>query len=424
MTKFACRAYLLKVIAGTTLIVATAFLSACVQHPESFKKPDMTTLSPRLQSLFETTKTVCFGRFVIDIPATATQVFGAAGEAGPEIFYLAGAGDQVAQYVAADLAEAENDRKFLSQKNAASLPLFGKVLDGIVPGQKLTINSKDQVGYFINSYISLGNDLFIQHIGSVLPKNYDASMFNDIARHLRLRTEDEIPTEPGSCIAGGFLPIPLDYERVSIGIRLKELPDVHLSIEVHKNGNRLEAGADLETLLKEGEAMARAEGHSGAYARIKTFRRGPRQLGPWQGSEMLARKPAYKKDTEAHEFYFHSLGAVNDPLQPQIDIRLDSGVKGNATARTRPSITDEEAVALWDKLIGTIRVRPIVEAATGIAVTCVSKHCTCLHHCDGMVTATDPRHTIDCANVANVANHGPITSCGAALHATLAHFDQ
>jgi len=29
----------------------------------------------------------------------------------------------------------------------------------------------------------------------------------------------------------------------------------------------------------------------------------------------------------------------------------------NKTARIKPSITDEEAVALWDKLIGTIRVR-------------------------------------------------------------------
>lgn len=38
-------------------------------------------------------------------------------------------------------------------------------------------------------------------------------------------------------------------------------------------------------------------------------------------------------------------------------MRLDSGVKNNKTARTKPSVTDEETVALWDKLIETIRVR-------------------------------------------------------------------
>ena len=75
---------------------------------------------------------------------------------------------------------------------------------------------------------------------------------------------------------------------------------------------------------------------------------------------MVARKPAYNGDSEAHEFHFHSLGALHDPLQPQIDVRLDSGVKSNKTARTKPSVTDEEAVALWDKLIDTIRVRQTV----------------------------------------------------------------
>ena len=154
----------------------------------------------------------------------------------------------------------------------------------------------------------------------------------------------------------------LEYERVRIGVRLKEFPDVHLSVDVHKNGNKLEQSARLELLLKEGEEMAKAQGHGDAYARIKTFRRGARQLGPWKGFEMVALKPAYKDDTDAHEFYFHSLGAVHDPLQPQLDVRLDSGVKNNKTARTKPSITDEEAVALWDKLIGTIRVRQTSDA--------------------------------------------------------------
>ena len=154
----------------------------------------------------------------------------------------------------------------------------------------------------------------------------------------------------------------LEYERVRIGVRLKEFPDVHLSVDVHKNGNKLEQSARLELLLKEGEEMAKAQGHGDAYARIKTFRRGARQLGPWKGFEMVALKPAYKDDTDAHEFYFHSLVAVHDPLQPQLDVRLDSGVKNNKTARTKPSLSDEEALALWDKLIGTIRVRQTGDA--------------------------------------------------------------
>lgn len=288
-------------------------------------------------------------------------MFGVA-EAGPEISSLPGEAARVEHYVATDLTAIETSREFLDKRDHIRLPLFGKVIDGIVPGQKITFDSKDGVGYYINSYVPIGSDLFIQHVSSIMHQEYNVELFNDVAGKLRGRADGEIPSEPGTCIAGGFLPMALEYERIRFGVRLAEFPDVHLSIDVHKNRATLEVDADLERTLKEGEELAKAQGHGAAYARIKTFRRGTRQLGAWKGSEMLARKPAYKQDTEAHEFYFHSLGAVHDPLQPQLDIRLDSGVKNDRTARTKPSITDEEAVALWDKLIGTIRVRPTTAA--------------------------------------------------------------
>ena len=74
-----------------------------------------------------------------------------------------------------------------------------------MPGQKITFNSKDQVGYYINSYVPVGKDLFIQHVGSVMHEDYNVDLFNDVAKHLRLRADDEIPAEPGTCIKGGFL---------------------------------------------------------------------------------------------------------------------------------------------------------------------------------------------------------------------------
>ena len=313
-------------------------------------------MTSRVQSLFQETKSVCFGRFLIDIPKSATVVFGPA-EAGPFISYLSGQGHEIPRRVAEDIAAASNSRKYFDEENLAQLPLLGKVIDGAVLGQKITFDTKTGVGYYINSYVPVGHDLFVQHISNVMHEDYNAAVFNDVASHLRLRAADEIPAEPGSCIAGGFLPVALEYERVRIGVRLKEFPDVHLSVDVHKNREKLETAASLELTLQEGAELAKAQGHGDAYARITTLRRGARQLGTWDGYEMVARKPADNDNTEAHEFHFHSLGAPHDPLKPQIDIRLDTGVNNNRTARTKPSLTDEEAIALWDKLIGTIRVR-------------------------------------------------------------------
>jgi hypothetical protein len=57
------------------------------------------------------------------------------------------------------------------------------------------------------------------------------------------------------------------------------------------------------------------------------------------------------------------LGAPHDPLQPEFDIKLDTGVKDNQTANTKPSLTDEEAVAVWDKLTSSLRVRTSKDAS-------------------------------------------------------------
>lgn len=321
----------------------------------------MNALPSRLASIFETKKTMCFGRFLIDIPVTATLVFGPA-EAEMPIDYFPGDEEKLGRRLAEHMAKVEESRDFLTQDDIARLPLFGKIVDGVMPGQKIAHGSTDQVGYSVYSFVPKGEDLFVQYLHSVLPDDYSLDHFNEIAEHLRIRAADEIPVEPGSCIDGGFVPLPLEYERVTIGIRFKEFPDVHLSVDVHKNRDRLEESARLELLLEAGESLAKQAGHGSAYARIKTFRRGPRQLGPWKGYEMVARKPAYNNDTDAHEFRFHSLGAVNDPVQPQLDLRFDSGVKNNHKARARPSLSDEEAIALWDKLIGSIRVRPTTNA--------------------------------------------------------------
>jgi hypothetical protein len=45
-----------------------------------------------------------------------------------------------------------------------------------------------------------------------------------------------------------------------------------------------------------------------------------------------------------------------------LDLALHSGVDENTQGAKMPSISDEEAIALWDRLIGSIRERPTVPA--------------------------------------------------------------
>ncbi|WP_146204344.1 T6SS immunity protein Tli4 family protein [Massilia glaciei] len=338
------------------LLIAALILCACDSSAQPTKRPDMTTLSPRLQTLFEKKKTVCFGRFVMTIPATATVVFGPA-QAEYEINRYADAGGEVTQRLAEHLAIVEGKREFLHEEDIAKFPLFGKVVDGILPGQKVAFGTSNRVGYTMYSFIPIGKDLFVQHSNNVPPNADEILIFNRVASNLRLRSEDEIPAEPGICINGGFIPLDFEYEKVTIGVRLKEFPDVHFSIAALKNGDFLPVEDRLELRLIGAEAAAAHDGLGAAYARIKIFRRQARQVGAWKGFEFVAHKPAFGRDAEAHDFRFESLGASNDPLLPRLDVRLDSGVKKNKKASVKPSITDEEAIELWDRLLDSIRIR-------------------------------------------------------------------
>jgi hypothetical protein len=343
----------------TFFVAALVFfspLTGCQRGAESMSRMPMTTLSPRLLLLFEKTRTVCFGRFLMQIPATATIVYGPA-EVETSIEYLVGQSDKVAEHVAARLAEVEEEREFLRKTDIPRLPLFGKVIDGVRPGQKIVIGSKNRVGYAVHSFIPVGKDLFVQSVDSVLPDEDIVSTINRVASNLRPRLEDEVPAEPGACIEAAFIPSQHEYERVTIGIRLKEFPDVHLSVDVHKNLNYIPVGNSPILLREQAKEEAVADGFGPVFARTKIFRQHERQLGIWKGEELALRAPPFKNNTDAHEFRYYSGGAVNDPLQPELDIRLDSGVEDDTKAKVKPSITDEEALALWDKIITTIRVR-------------------------------------------------------------------
>ena len=341
------------------VIAATVFLSDCDGYDQSLKRPNMISLSARLEAIFDKTTPVCFSHFIVDVPATAVVVYGPA-EAEVPIQYYPGQADSISQRVAEQLIEIEKYRKFLSKQNILDYPLFGKTIEGSRPGSKIAFGSKSQVGYDVYSFFPSGDDLFVQSLNGALPHQDYLTDLNKVSSHLRPRASDEVPNEPGSCIDGAFIAIPLEYEKVSVDVRLAEFPDVHFSIEVHKNQDRIPELSDLETRLKSAELEGGAW-----FSRVKFLRKSERQLGEWKGSEALALKPPQEVEKEAHEFHFISLGEPSSPLQPRVNIQLDTGADGKNMGALRPSLSDEEAVALWDKLISSIRVRPISDKRPG-----------------------------------------------------------
>ena len=96
------------------LLIAALCLLVYGRPAESLKTPNMTALSPRLLPLFEKTKTVCFGRFVVKVPESASVVYGPTDVDFP-MEYFPGEAEKLTQRVAEQLGEVEKDRDYIDK---------------------------------------------------------------------------------------------------------------------------------------------------------------------------------------------------------------------------------------------------------------------------------------------------------------------
>lgn len=322
---------------------------------------DMPPTSARIAQLFTKTKTICVGRFLIDVPQESEIVYGPTSLPWPITSYP-GKGDSIGTIIEERMGELDAEKAWASGPLSDSDSAVGMIINGKMPGQKIIfgVSKGSSLIYRIDSYVNLNGDLFIQQADPISSeKDIAVQELNTIAASLRSRSELEIPTQPGVCIEAGFVSDPSisDYEALNIGVRLSEYPDVHLSLSVTKKDALVESDA-LEPRLRQAEEIASRSGNAAWYSRIKTLRRGRRQIGKWHGFEMLARKPAQAEEGASHEFVFVSQGEPKNSLLPVLEIEFHTGVKENHIGGTKPSVTDDEAVAIWDRLTASIRVRP------------------------------------------------------------------
>jgi hypothetical protein len=209
------------------LAVATLVLTACDATPGEWKKPNMPPLTPRLQPMFEKTKTVCFGRFMVDVPVSATVAWG----------------DTIVPLTVGIYPDGVNEVKELAQKFIGELksekaiylnhiPLLISVDDVLQPeGQIVTGYEGFQAiaELKINGYFRLNNYGVVINARPLKDeKDETIADIQSIARRLRQRAETEVPIEPGNCIESAFLPDAPDGDKehpgelLRIGFRLKE----------------------------------------------------------------------------------------------------------------------------------------------------------------------------------------------------------
>lgn len=318
-------------------ILGCSLMAGC--QPYSYKEkgvPVSVALTPRLAVLFAKTKTICFGRYALEVPEEAELLWGPHEVPSRIEVHPGEAGNM--QIV----AEAFRAR-VLAKDSTAELTYFG-------PGPS---RNSVQIRWFADrlakrvgaasgyTFVAAGNHLFewrgISKIKTLIPV-------------LRARDNNEIPRVPGICIDLGFIPDDTGamQEIVSAGIQLPSFPDVSFSISSNKT-----ASIDDERGLL--ASIARQRSFVGdLYPKLTTLREGKRNVGIWKGEESLVRRA-----DGAHDFEWEVVGQERNTLHPAVfGVRMYTQVDADRIgAADHASLSDDEAVALWDKLLDSLRFR-------------------------------------------------------------------
>jgi hypothetical protein len=326
--------------------------------------PEQIALNSRLQALFSKTKLVCFGRYALQVPVEAQLIWGSASFPS-KIEVINGGLESSKLRVLADI------RKIKQEDDTADIT-YNDI--GPIEGSWQIRYYEDELSkkyalHFFNTYVSKGDFTFLLG-GSVGKGNTEESaVAREAARakSLRLRAPDEVPTEPGYCIEHAFMHDNLysSQEMVSAGIYLPSLPDVSFSISSNKDAYGDYPPEEFEkTERAELSLLARikqAQDDQGVHFPTRTvLREGKRDVQHWHGEESLI-----KRKDGTHDFEWALVGKPKDVANPsEFGAQMFTKVEHNTVGAAKvASLSDDEAVALWDKLLSGLKFRVKVPGA-------------------------------------------------------------
>lgn len=173
---------------------------------------------------------------------------------------------------------------------------------------------------------------------------------------LRSRADNEIPIEAGYCFAGGMIANnEWENEEAGVDFRIAGHPDTIVSVWFYP----LSSFKHDKPLLERMGGMTQVLGNLATSVHV--LRKGDRQVGPYKGQEHLASAPN-SGGMRGHAFVWETQGEGTLET-PAIKIELSTGHSDRKGNPQKTSLTDEQAMKLWDEIVNSFRLRP-----TGAAV--------------------------------------------------------
>jgi hypothetical protein len=315
-------------------------------------------------------KTVCVGRFLIDLPADTHYELGSAFMGG---FRVSGIEESRAQFDArvaareAELRSETDGHGRMSLESTKPIDRNGFTGKVFVYGRTSTHTlgggvRRDLVSVNLDGYVHAGDKGF-----RIVADLYDPADIGDLDKlvdQLQAVPAGVIPTVPGLCFGPGMLldPIRADQaEKAMLFAGLPGHPDVRIAFNTMAGLKR-----NRPTLLQR-HTQAAADEPLWVQAHFSTLRWGPRTINGLAGEE------AVMKVTELNFSVIYGLdwevpGTQDNVLVPAIHLEMSTGNNPQSGGAPVQSTLGQQAVLdLWDKIASSIRVRPTAPAAAASA---------------------------------------------------------
>jgi hypothetical protein len=319
----------------------------------------------------EEMKTVCVGRMLIDLPKEAQTHLHGVSVDGFDIQAFAESRAAFAARLVAREAEirAKPDR-LGGNKNMESVreaETTSGLAGTIFVHSRNVTEGKSSDGLTFEHYRYEGIDLEA-HLHSagisidVTAKDYDPAHIDNLRKlvsQLVVNPGNRIPAEPAFCAGLAYVREPLTADQgegIVMSARLPSRPDI--DIRLHTT-----AGVEPESkglLQRNAESHARAP--SVLNLRFTTLRSSPRTVGGLAGEE-LAECVVENNLAIVYGFEWEVNGSKDNVLVPDVTLRMATGRSRHGPVQS--SLTQPAVLALWDKILSSIRVRPAAPHGTG-----------------------------------------------------------
>lgn len=341
------------------LVVVSAFGAVwwTVDTVWSMQEPkEVTSMSTQM-------KTVCIGRFLIDVPESAQVSIASAAVDG---FNIINYGAETPEQFAARLTLREEqinakknkagNRNMESIRDVNHDRVHGKVFvfglnstHGFHGDEKIVLS-----GVAINGYVNVDGQTFGFTADDYNPKEADNLVH--LIEKLQPLSEGVIPTQPGFCLNGALIRDPLtasQRERIVMFGGIPGHADLGFAISTMAG-----IAQDGESLLARHAATAGST-FGLMNVLVSTLLKGARNIGGLDGEE-LAFKVRETNFSTGYSFQWEMEGEEHDVLKPFVSIELQTGTNPQAGGPPVHSTLSEASLGdLWRRMSSSLRLRPV-----------------------------------------------------------------